>query len=393
MLDHRATPLASATATRAAEQSPQKEKQPYGLSGRKGLSLLVLGAIAGVVLTAVMVFYRPPGAGDARQQQALAAFQAGDFERVLDICPPPGAQSTPWVGCLLLRAHVMFAQGNLEDAGTLYGLASQSSHALKIESAEGLIGLGRIASIRNQYQQAMDHYQQASHAAPRDKEPLVALAVLNERLGKDQEALALIESAERVAPANDLTIATMRRSLSAKVALNNDTERMARIDRLIDELSRNASDARPSSPADQQDTHPAVVWVMDLESSGYSRQEGAPELMGAVIENRLHEKASLRIVDRHFMDRTLSELKLGSSALVDQQARLQLGRLLAVRLMITGRVVFAGAETQISLRCIDTETSRVAAVAVEAFANHLPLPDMARQAADRLMQQIDTDYL
>ncbi|MGA6927029.1 MAG: CsgG/HfaB family protein, partial [Desulfosarcina sp.] len=207
-----------------------------------------------------------------------------------------------------------------------------------------------------------------------------------------REALALLETAGRVVPSNDPTIEALRRSLSAKIALNDDTEHMQRIDRLIDELTRSPSDVPPSPEADRHGAHPAVVWVMDLESSGYSLQEGAPELMGTLIENRLHEKPSLRIVDRHFMDRTLSELKLGSSTLVDQQTRLRLGRLLAVRLMVTGRIVFAGAETQVSLRCIDTETSRVVAVVVAAFQSDLPLTDMARQAADQLMQQIDTEY-
>ncbi|MGA6926581.1 MAG: CHAT domain-containing protein, partial [Desulfosarcina sp.] len=239
---HPAMPLVSASATRAAERPTRQERRPYGFRGRKGIVLVVLAALAGAMLIAVMFSNRPPRVGDELQQQAMAAFRAGDFERVLDICPPPSAQSTPLVGCLLLRANVMFAQGNLADAGTLYGLASESSHALKIESAEGLIGLGRIASTRNQFQQAMDLYRQAANAAPGKKEPLVALAVLNERLGKDREALTLLETAEHVGPPNDPTIETLRRSLSAKIALKDDTERMQRIDRLIDELTRSPSD-------------------------------------------------------------------------------------------------------------------------------------------------------
>lgn len=388
--NHRSAPII--TATRASDSMEQQATLSPHKKHRKRVAILSLCALVGALLIAVMVSHRPPKAGDDRQQQAMAAFRTGDFEQVLEICPPPSTQSPPSVGCLLLRANVIFVKGDLEEAGTLYELARESSQATKMESAEALIGLGRIASTRDQHQQAMAHYQQAAHAAPRKREPFVALAIVNERLGKDQEAIALLETAEKLAPPGDFAIRAMRRSLSAKVALDSDKERLAHIDRLIDELTHTTQAALPSPNVDRQGPRLMPVWVMVMESSGYCLQEGAPQLITVMIENHLQERPSFRIVDRHFMDKTLLELKLGTSPLVDQQTRLKLGRLLAVRLMVNGRIVFSGPETQVTLRCIDTETSGVVAVVVAAFENGLPLSEMARRVTDQLIKKIDQVY-
>ncbi len=379
----------SVNATRAGDLPPLERSPTSGKRYRMLITMLALGIVTGAVWMAVTTPFGPSSKTQRRLQQAGAAFNAGDFQLVLDRCPPPEG-AAPLIGCVLLRGNVMFVQGNLAGADVLFRLAGGSSHATAMESAEALIGLGRIHSIRGHYQEAMVCYQQAANAAPQKKAPLLALAMLNERMGNDQEAVALLDSTETMASANDFAIESMQRSLSKKVALNSDKERIERIDRLIDELSHRSPHISPTLDADphQPPSH-RPVWIMTMTSSGYSLQEGAAQLMTVMIESHLQQTPSLRIVDRHFMDKTLAELKLGSSLLADPQARLQLGRLQAVRLLVNGRIDFSGPETRISLRCIDTETSRVLAVIVEAFDTNLPLSEMAKQVADQLIVKID----
>lgn len=379
--------------TRAAENTDSGgTASPMPHRGRKRSMAVGLCAMMAAILAAVVFYLHGNVEHHGLQQKAVAAYQSGDFDRVLELCRPSSTGASTSVNCLLLRARVLFIQGDLENADALYRRVSDSSKATAMESSEALIGMGRIASTEGREQLAMSYYQQAADKAPKRKDPFLAMAILNERGGNDQDAMALLNIARKLSPPNDPSIEAMHRSLTARAMYTDEMKRIALVNKLIDDLSEFPSETLPASSRKERHPRPLPVWVMAMESSGYSLQEGAPELLTGMIEGHLQKNPALRIVDRQLMAMTLSEHKISASPLSDEHTRPKQGEIQAVRLMVNGRIIFSGPKTQVTLRCIDTETSRVVAVILTPFDNSLPLSDIARQVSDQLIQKINLIY-
>ena len=376
-------------ATRPAAAESHHDGGAAKTKGRWVFALLLLGCLA---TAAIWFVARPPLKDIALIENAQEAYRAGDFSQVMQLCPAPREGAQPLVGCLLLRGNIMFVQADLEGAERLYQRVRQSPDASSMDMAEALIGLGRIASSRGDHQQAIERYQAAARLSPRSDRPLVSLAMVNEQMGNDEKAVEYLNRAKQYRNADVEVIDAMHRTISQKISLQDDKRKTERIDRLIDKLTN----MPPSEPSDDESDNaahlPMGVWVMNMETSGYSLQEGVSRQITALIEKRLQEKSEFRVVDRHLMDRTLAELHVGASRLTEQQSRLQLGRLQSVRLMISGRMIFAGSEIQITLRCIDTESSRVVAVVVEAFPSSQPFSEMARVVTEEVLEKMNPGF-
>jgi hypothetical protein len=85
-------------------------------------------------------------------------------------------------------------------------------------------------------------------------------------------------------------------------------------------------------------------------------------MSGALITHLgdlLNASGRVRVVERVLMERLLEELNLGSSQLADQATALQLGRVLAAKLISTGSVFYLPNTTMLNLRLIDSETTAV----------------------------------
>jgi hypothetical protein len=108
---------------------------------------------------------------------------------------------------------------------------------------------------------------------------------------------------------------------------------------------------------------------------------------------RLLDTGRIRIVERALMDGLMQELQLGTSRLVDAQTRLQLGRLVAARLIVTGRVVHQAPAIQVTLRCIETETGQVSAVVNAHFDGPVSMDSLVEQLFNELFAKLHAKYL
>jgi hypothetical protein len=98
---------------------------------------------------------------------------------------------------------------------------------------------------------------------------------------------------------------------------------------------------------------------MEFSTHGYSLQESEERLFTARLATHLLNKSkSLQLVQRNYFDTLLEELDLGSSKLADPEMNLDLGKIRAARLILSGQIIFSGPETQVSIRLIETETGR-----------------------------------
>ena len=108
-------------------------------------------------------------------------------------------------------------------------------------------------------------------------------------------------------------------------------------------------------------TRPRAVAVWNLEnvSPEASSQPDLGQVLSGEIIQTIKEKADVRVVERENIEAILEELKLGSSDLADDSARLRVGRMIGAREMVFGGYMVVGGTMRIDLRRVDTETGKV----------------------------------
>lgn len=390
------TPNRIAAALRAPEEVIRFTSKQPGRRLRKR-RLIGIGVAALVLLLVIMaaVYMGIHDRADQYEQRALVAFQAGRYAEVEQTCRRLQDSVPRRSLSYLLLGNVSFFKGDLKKARFLYQNTIQAERGSLQDKAEAMIGLGRIASESGQTEQAIQYYQKAADLAPGKAQPYVAQAMLLDRQGdidKAAELLQLVKSNANIRDSAVIEALAARMELKASQAA--DQQRQERIDRLIGELQVQMQTAgRPAPPFTRKwSSRPLTVWLMDLENAGYSLQEGSAALLTGAITDRLLEQARLHIVERDLLDKLMAELKLGASNLTEMQTALLLGHLVAARFIFSGRMVHQAPHTQITLRCIETETSRVTIVVNATFGVQTPISEMADRIADELTLKIQKHY-
>jgi len=131
---------------------------------------------------------------------------------------------------------------------------------------------------------------------------------------------------------------------------------------------------------------------MDFQKQGYSLQEGEEHLLVAGLSEALLEKSRVQLVERELLDKLLDELKLGTSQLADRNAALNLGRILAAKLVLFGQVIYSGLQTQVSLRVVETETGRISATVSQSFGSAVPVSGLTEKLSKDLMEKMEKLY-
>jgi tetratricopeptide (TPR) repeat protein len=266
----------------------------------------------------------------------------------------------------LVQADALFMQGELENAKHLYQKAAGIKELSDSEMAEAMIMLGRIASLKNKPDQALDLYSRASDLAPDEKEAHISRAILLERAGEFGRALTAIKKAQSLAP-HDRSINALSIELSTKIALTQNKAKQERIDRLIKDLLHSPKNTIPADEKKKSDE--PTIWVMEFKSSGFGTIEGEEKLVATGILSRLAENSGFRFVERNIIDKLLQELKIGTSTLTEKGVILSVGRIIAAQFIISGRIVHAEGTTMVSCRIIETETTHIRAALSETFTN------------------------
>ena len=98
------------------------------------------------------------------------------------------------------------------------------------------------------------------------------------------------------------------------------------------------------------------------------------------------------MVEREVLDKLLQELKLGSTSLADETSALQVGKILAARLIGTGALSQMGEKGLFSLKLIETETTRVISVLSEEIENGKGVDVLVGKAAAEMLSRIRKEY-
>ena len=351
-------------------------------------ALFLLAAATGLWLTKDGL-----GPGENHEQKALAAFQAGQYDQVKQICGLLQRKQPKRSLGYVLMANVHFFDGDLANAHALYQQAILADQGSAIDKADAYIGLGRIASVRGNMDEALAFYHKAALLAPDNEGPLVAQALLKDRTGHPDQAVELLNKAKPMA-SDTQTIESLTLQFQANADLAADQQHQARIDRLIRELVAQMETDAPAAdqPILPRNSQTLTLWLNELETVGYSLREGTSTLITSGLMERLLKTRRIQIVERALLDGLMSEIKLGTSRLADPQTQLQLGRLTAARLILTGRVVHNAPAVQVTLRCIETDTGQVFAVVNAHFDGQTPIAGMVEHLADELISKIYAKY-
>jgi len=361
---------------------------------RKKGRVLKLGAVILLLLGVFLWGY--PGIlrnGTAEYEKAaLKAHRTGDFQKALNLCQTLEKKNPRLRLIYLIRGDVYLRQGKPDAAQTEYRQALEASEGTSREKADALVGLGRIASLRKQTETALDYYRQATETAPGEGSGYLSRAMLLNETGNYQESLQILDKARSLLPENRL-IASLAGEIRRKVSSSEDQEKQKRINRLVQELlAMEKAGTQNTVSHDKWTSRAQTLWIMDFETQGYAALEGEERLLGAGIADALIGQSHIQLVERALLDKLLGELSLGTSELADPDTALSMGRLMAARLIVSGRIIYSGPRTQVSLRVIETETGLISAAISESFGRAIPVWVMADKLSENLLDKIKKRY-
>jgi len=354
-----------------------------------------LGLAAGIVALLAVILFVYPGVlttGTEKYEKAALAYYAdGNYDEALKICATLEDKNPKACLAYLLKGNIFLRSGKLDQAEAAYGKAVNAKKGSESQKAEAYIGMGRIASLREQPEGALKYYRQATRLAPTNRAGYLSQAVLLEQNGNFDDALNLLGKAQSITP-NDQVIAAYANETRKKMALTRDKDKQARIDKLVKDLLKTLESPERALPSDGWTSSPLTVWLMDLTTRGYALQEGHDRLLLSGITDQLIQNSHAQVVERALLDKLLEELKIGTSKLADRSTALSLGKLLAARLILSGQLIHSGPQTQVSLRLIETETGRISGSMTGTFTTGTSASDMSGKISNMLLEKLGKLY-
>lgn len=378
----------------AAEVRAREEAVVFGEKEAQKKPKWWWGAVAAAIIVAFILWGYP---GVLRtgtreyEQSAIAFYKAGNYAEAVTACETLKQKNPKLSLSYLLLGNISFMQGDLKKAEAHFKKALEAGEGTNEQKAEALMGLGRIASIGKDTERALEYYRQAAKLDPGAGRAYVSQAVLLDGRGNYDRALALYDQARKLSP-DDRSLKAMADQTREKASYIKDREKRERIDRLVQELLKDFEKSVQPVQSDGWTSLPLTLWLMDFETRGNSLLEGKEHFISSGIMDQLIEKSRARVVERSILDKLLEELKLSTTKLADRSSALRLGKILAARLILSGRIIHAGPETQISIRAIETETGQVRAAVNESFGSAVPASTMAAKISEILTQKLESLY-
>ena len=327
---------------------------------------------------------------DPRYLESLAAlsFFKKDYSETEKLLESALSTAGDRVFVYVLKGDLHFLQSRQQAAFAAYQHAVDQKKGLEWHRAMAYGGLGRIYAARGKNEEALASYVQAQQLAPQDSRILTDYGVLLEKLDKTSEALNVYHAAMQADP-DDLLARQRLHIAKQQQQQKNNRERQQRIDQLVAELVAKFQQGREQQQGIEvgkiDPTRPLSIWFMYLQDKGdLPLREGESEAILHVVEQQLQKESGLQFVERDALDSLLTELKLGSSDLADQQLSLRIGHLFAARLLISGMIYRQQGEALVNLKIIETETSRI----VGGTTVELGPTDTLLSAAEKIAQQL-----
>jgi class 3 adenylate cyclase/tetratricopeptide (TPR) repeat protein len=297
------------------------------------------------------------------QGMSAVYLQRGDLDQAEAALVRGQDQKGETTNSMLLTAQLALGKGHLEESEAAYHKALQNTPRDAWQLAECHYGLGRIFFKRGALSQAAAEFDQALSLDPSFTQALTAKGLVLERLGSLPSAVEHYEKAASLDPGDHLNAVLYQRCRTHLTNVENEGTR-ARIDSLVSDLLKIFQEGqRPAGSKDEWTSRSLDCFFIDLETKGQlASREGEDAFLSAQISKGLSGATRFQMVERALLDRILEELKLSSTQLADPQTALRLGKILSARIIATGSLWRYKGQLQVTLRAVDTETTRVTAM-------------------------------
>lgn len=114
-----------------------------------------------------------------------------------------------------------------------------------------------------------------------------------------------------------------------------------------------------SSPTKGDRGGTIAVWDLDDLSPTKGTRPPLGEILSGQIIEVLKGRGDYIVVERQRLLLALEELRLGTTALVDESTRLQLGKMVGAKWMVFGGYQVIGGQMRLDLRLVEVETGKV----------------------------------
>jgi tetratricopeptide (TPR) repeat protein len=322
---------------------------------------------AGKVEESRIAFARLADQGQAAGMEGLSAVAAkkGQVQRALELARKV-EQADPDRGYVhVIKADVLYSQNKKQAAEKEYRKATQKKNTAPYHRAKAYNQLGRLQAEQGRYDEALSLYDQAEAQDPYYIEASTNKGLLYERQGRYDQALASYARVRRIDATDRFSLALQKKLLTL-LETERDRSANSRMDALVKDLAqryRSRKPARSEAASDGWTSRPMVLSFVDMrQSGGLAEQDGFAEVLTDQLSDALNKTGRMQVVERALVDKLLQELNLGSSELADPNAALELGKVLSAKLIVTGALYYQQGDYLLTLRLIDTETTRIAKV-------------------------------
>lgn len=317
----------------------------------------------------------------------------GDLRQAEDMLPMMQSNQTDSVYLSIARAHLALAEGNFKEAETGYRSIIEDAKTNHWQRAEAYFGLGRVLFNTGTFPQAVEAFDRALALDSSFLQAYTAKGLALERMGKPREALVHYQKAAAVNP-NDSISVLLYRKTKEQLDLEKKAEQRKRLDALVSELVGAYREGRGAAqPADEWTSRPLYFFLSDLESKGQpALREGEDEFLAEQVTEDMALSGRLHLVERALLDKLLEELKLSSTQLVDPQTALRLGKILSARILVSGSILRFDGQLRVTLKAVDTETTRIVAIVMESLNMGEDLPQSVQKLCENLSEKIASAY-
>ena len=306
-----------------------------------------------------------PGKGEILGTEGLAAVYAykGDSQKAMELSDKVIKKAPKRAYPHVIKGNILYAKGKKKAAKHEFQAAVKSAKAEPFQQGVRFNRLGRLYASVGKYEEARKLYDQAVTIDPYYVEGMANKGVTYEKQGKWDKALSSYQKALKI-DNRDAVSALLARKAEEMLELQRDAQRSKRIDRLVKELAQRYREQKKlPPPEDQWTSRPMVLTFLGFREQGtLPERDGLPLFFTSQLADYLNSSGRVKVVERVILDKLLQELNLGSSDLADRDTALRLGKILAAKLIGTGSFYYLPGSTLLSMRMIDTETSRISMV-------------------------------
>lgn len=317
--------------------------------------------------------------------QAAVAAARGDAAKALELCELSRRESPAMSYCAVLEGKIGYERGELEAAKKPLLSALADEHGLVAwQRSQAANLLGSISVGEKKPEVALGFYKKAIDLDATNVEALGNQARLLEDGGDLQTAIALYQRGVKLDP-SDKVLALLLRDAELRLSLAQDQARQAK----ITELAQALVAGRTAAPGDGWTRAKVTISLLPWSEKGApAKRLGETAFLEGNLRARIGEAAGVELVDRELLNKVLQELHMNATALTDSATALKVGNILAARGLVDGAVVRMEGETQVTIKVIETETTRVLATVSAVFAADSKSTEVARDLADRLGKKL-----